>query len=436
MTRNGEVIEAYGYNQNGNRTSATVSGSSINATYDDQDRLVTYGTDTYQYSPSGRLQRRTSGGDTTEYVYDALGNLLSVSLPGGDTVAYLLDGADRRISRQVNSTPAERFLYAGWQPVAQLDAGGALVSRFVYSGGTVPAYIVRGGTTFKIITDQIGSVRLVVNTETGAVVQRLDYDAFGNVVLDTNPGFQPFGFAGGIYDPDTGLVRFGYRDYDPETGRWTAKDPAGFGGLDTNLYGYVYNDPVNLVDPVGLGALEIIGAVAAAAWDILMLPLTVSQDAVNLVGDAVEYVTGITVDDVELNPIVNSLGYSQPGMEPLVDTKSFEFELTRSCITFIGGSFVSGAGPVKVAKAAKAAKAADELAALKAKNAALRAAEGAKQHLGEARAEVAAARGEQAADYAAKRNAAQAAAENKVTDVKGWKTGGGGPVGGSGGGIW
>ena len=62
----------------------------------------------------------------------------------------------------------------------------------------------------------------------------------------------PFGFAGGLYDSDTKLTRFGYREYDAETGKWTAKDPIGFNGGDTNLYGYVLGDPVNLVDPEGL----------------------------------------------------------------------------------------------------------------------------------------------------------------------------------------
>ncbi len=72
------------------------------------------------------------------------------------------------------------------------------------------------------------------------------------MLSDSNPGFQPFGFAGGLYDPDTGLVRFGARDYDPVTGRWTATDPISFAGGQANLYGYVINDPVNLVDPSGL----------------------------------------------------------------------------------------------------------------------------------------------------------------------------------------
>jgi RHS repeat-associated protein len=63
----------------------------------------------------------------------------------------------------------------------------------------------------------------------------------------------PVGFAGGLADTTTGLVRFGYRDYEPATGRWTAKDPIFFKGGQGNLYGYTRNnDPVNWKDPTGL----------------------------------------------------------------------------------------------------------------------------------------------------------------------------------------
>jgi uncharacterized protein RhaS with RHS repeats len=69
-------------------------------------------------------------------------------------------------------------------------------------------------------------------------------------------------------------VRFGARDYDPEFARWTAKDPSGFAGGDTNLYAYAYGDPVNFVDPNGelaflvpLAILALKGALIGAATD-------------------------------------------------------------------------------------------------------------------------------------------------------------------------
>jgi RHS repeat-associated protein len=68
---------------------------------------------------------------------------------------------------------------------------------------------------------------------------------------------QPFGFAGGMYDSETGLVRFGARDYDAVTGRWTAKDPRRFDLDGANLFVYVHNDPVNLRDSSGLSAESI-----------------------------------------------------------------------------------------------------------------------------------------------------------------------------------
>ncbi len=90
---------------------------------------------------------------------------------------------------------------------------------------------------------------------TGNIVKQVEYDTFGNILSDSAMAFAvPFGFAGGLHDRDISLVHFGYRDYDPETGRWTAKDPIGFNGGDVDVYGYTQNDPVNFVDPFGLSS--------------------------------------------------------------------------------------------------------------------------------------------------------------------------------------
>jgi RHS repeat-associated protein len=158
------------------------------------------------------------------------------------------------VGKKVNGVLTQGFLYRNQlNPIAELDGAGNIVSRFIYASKPhVPDYVVKGGVTYRILSDHLGSPRLVIDTATGAIAQRLDYDEFGQVTLDTTPGFQPFGFAGGLFDPDTGLLRFGVRDYDPFTGRWTTKDPIRFVGGDSNLYGYVLNDPVNWIDPWGL----------------------------------------------------------------------------------------------------------------------------------------------------------------------------------------
>ena len=70
-------------------------------------------------------------------------------------------------------------------------------------------------------------------------VKHLWYDSFGNRYQDTRPElYMPIGFAGGLLGKDTGLVRFGYRDYDPFTGRFTGPDPLGDTGGDHDLYDY------------------------------------------------------------------------------------------------------------------------------------------------------------------------------------------------------
>jgi RHS repeat-associated protein len=244
----------YEYDANGNRLSVTHPGTgTVAGTYDAQDRLTTYGAVTYSYSANGDLQTATSGTETTTYSYDVFGNLTAVALPSGTNIEYVIDGQNRRIGKKVNGTLTQGFLYSGQlRPLAELDGTGTVVSRFVY--GTkinVPEYMVKGGATYRLLTDHLGSVRLVIDTATGTIAQRLDYDEFGQITQDTAPGFQPFAFAGGLYDPDTKLTRFGARDYDAFTGRWTRKDSIGFAGRSPNFYGYAFSDPISFQDPEG-----------------------------------------------------------------------------------------------------------------------------------------------------------------------------------------
>ncbi len=151
-----------------------------------------------------------------------------------------------------------------WQGMTRLlevyDGNNALLMRFEYADARMPVAMTAGGVKYYLAYDQVGTLKAVADAS-GNVIKKIEYDTFGNILSDSNPAFAvPFGFAGGLYDRDTKLVRFGYRDYDPETGRWTAKDPILFAGGDTNLYGYCLNDPINFVDPPGLESLgESIG---------------------------------------------------------------------------------------------------------------------------------------------------------------------------------
>jgi RHS repeat-associated protein len=239
----GLETERYRYDANGHREGASV---------DARDRVTAYVGVTYDYAITGERVRRVEGGRTTEYDYDEQGQLRAVVLSDGRQLTYGIDPQGRRGSRSMDGAVSERYLWAGDRLLAVLEPDGRIRDRFVYAENHVPTYFVRGGRTYAFVTDVRGSVRLVVDAATGAVAQELSYDAFGRVLSDSNPGFQPFGFAAGLYDAATGLVRFGMRDYDPELGEWTAPDPIGFLGGDPNLYRYCGGDPVNLVDPTGL----------------------------------------------------------------------------------------------------------------------------------------------------------------------------------------
>ncbi|MDD5707848.1 MAG: hypothetical protein PHR35_18165, partial [Kiritimatiellae bacterium] len=254
VAKDGATVEQYTYGDNGERLTETNSLRGITDrryTYDTEDHLVTAGDATYLYDVDGFLLSKTEGTAITNYTYSSRGELLRVALPDGRVVTYAYDALGQRVSKAINGTPVEKYLWASMTDLlAVYDEAGVLKYRFEGARG-----VTGSGDVYYMITDQVGTVRALVDSN-GNVARIIEYDSFGNVL---NPGGRPsalddfpLAFAGGLYDAETGLVHFGFRDYDPDAGRWTAKDPIVFAGGSSDLYGYCLCDPVALADPAGL----------------------------------------------------------------------------------------------------------------------------------------------------------------------------------------
>jgi len=98
----------------------------------------------------------------------------------------------------------------------------------------------------------------LVSAADGSVAARYEYGPFGELIRATGPmaKVNPFRFSTKYQDEETGLVYYGYRYYDPGTGRWPNRDPLGEeGGM--NLCGFVANDAIGAVDPLGLATYSL-----------------------------------------------------------------------------------------------------------------------------------------------------------------------------------
>jgi RHS repeat-associated protein len=298
VSKGESLLRKYNYDKNGNRLSLQSQDGSIIGNSNLEDQLFEYGSYRFFYDTEGHLKQKfnralsstnptnpatpINAADSnssvaasrpiysTEFNFDGLGYLESIRLNDKKSItqiSYERDLLGHRVSKSINGELIQKFIYqSDLQIAAELDNEGHILSQFIYSNNSnIPSYMIRSGRVFKLVTDQIGSLRMVIDVESGSIAQQMEYDEFGQVLTDTHPGFQPFGFAGGVYDPDTHLVQFGARDYDPETGRWISKDPILFAGGDTNLYGYIANDPINFVDPNGKG--PVIGGLICTALE-------------------------------------------------------------------------------------------------------------------------------------------------------------------------
>jgi len=207
---------------------------------------------TYLYDANGNLTSKTDKAalETTGYTYDAQDRLTRIDFPDLTTAAYRYDGLGRRIEKDANGA-VTRYVYDGSDILLEFDGAGALLARTSHGQGTdQPLAVERGGQEFFYHADHQGSVRKITDSA-GLVVNSYDYDSYGNVEASFEGIANPFTYTGRELDAESGLYYYRARYYDPATGRFLQEDPIGFGAGDLNLYRYVFNDPVNRVDPSG-----------------------------------------------------------------------------------------------------------------------------------------------------------------------------------------
>ena len=222
--------------------------------YTTDNRLLRAANNTFTHDDNGFRSIWSSGGTYHLYEYSPDYGLLKMEIKDENCVfSFKHDENGQRTAKHLNGQLVEAYQ---WLDFIRLGAfhDSRMGYEFGYEDGErLPVAMRReDGAVFTLHYDQVGSLRVVADLH-GNVIKEVLYDPFGGIIEDTTPSLRiPIGFAGGLHDHDLGFVRFGWRDYDVNTGRWTAPDPIGDRGGDPDWYGYCLDDPVNGIDPLGL----------------------------------------------------------------------------------------------------------------------------------------------------------------------------------------
>jgi RHS repeat-associated protein len=264
----------YAGNERTNTYQVDVAGSSKSFSYDANGNLTGDGARTFEWDAENRLLAVNQGSQRSEFTYDGRGRRVRIVETDNGTV-----------------TSDRRYLWCGMKICEERNGGGSMVNKRFSSKG-----VQEGGVSYYYATDHLGSVRELIDGS-GLIRSRYDYDPYGRVTKVIGDKNSSYTYTGHLQHEPTNLLLAPHRAYEPSLGRWIGEDPIGFDGGDSNMYVYVVNNPVNLIDSTGkvlaipvvvalppLGqALAGAGALAAAAAIGLMMgdkfPLPPSDDA-------------------------------------------------------------------------------------------------------------------------------------------------------------
>ncbi len=250
-TNSAQPNESYAYDGLGNRMASHLSA---NYNYQSFNKLVSTATATYNYDNNGNLLSKSDSSGTTTFAWDEENRLKQVSLPNGVIVNNKYDGLGRRIQRSTSTGADERYVYDDTEVLLDLNADWSVACTYL-NGPGVDHHLRQTSTVNGVLyylTDHLGSTAGLTDVA-GSIVEQVSYDSFGNSGGSVRTRYT---YTGRERDPDTGLLYYRARFYDPAVGRFLNEDPIGLsGGL--NLYAYVENEPTNNTDPFGLQALPL-----------------------------------------------------------------------------------------------------------------------------------------------------------------------------------
>ena len=240
-----------------NQYSQISNSQTLNPSYDDDGNATAY---PLPAAPSSN----------SALAWDAENRLVSTTV-NGTTTTYLYDAQSRRITKTVGTGgPADPtstlYVYDGFNCIAEYSSisnsqyqisksylWGLDLSGSMQGAGGVGGLLAekQGANLYYPTFDGNGNVSEYLAAD-GSIAAHFEYDPFGNTVVNTDSGnLFNYRFSTKPLDQTTGLYYYGYRYYDPVTGRWPSRDPIEEeGGL--NLYGFVGNDGINHWDTMGL----------------------------------------------------------------------------------------------------------------------------------------------------------------------------------------
>jgi RHS repeat-associated protein len=238
LTTTGTTASTETMSTTNNRLNSTSGGIVRTYGYDGAGNTTSYASNAYTFNDRGRMSKVLVGTNETDYIYNALGQLVKKSGAGGTTL-LMYDEAGHILG--------------------EYSASGALIQETIWMGDLPVATIRPSGSTivvYYVHSDHLGTPRKVTRPSDNGLMWRWDPDTFGSVAPNQNPsGLGTFTynlrFPGQYSLNESGLYYNYFRDYDPQMGRYIESDPIGLKG-GVNPYGYVSGNPVSFADPLGL----------------------------------------------------------------------------------------------------------------------------------------------------------------------------------------